>query len=39
MKEYFYKKEYILLYLDKFCYSVGNALIDIFGTVKRCRSI
>lgn len=33
MKEYFFKKEYILLYLEKFCYSLGNALIDIFGTV------
>lgn len=33
MKEYFYKKEYILLYLEKFCYSLGNGLIDIFGTV------
>ncbi len=29
MKEYLY----VLLYLDKFCYSIGNALIDIFGTV------
>lgn len=33
MKEYFFKKEYILLYLEKFCYALGNALIDIFGTV------
>lgn len=33
MREYFFKKEYILLYLEKFCYSLGNALIDIFGTV------
>lgn len=33
MKEYFFKKEYILLYLEKFCYSLGNGLIDIFGTV------
>lgn len=33
MKEYFLKKEYILLYLEKFCYSLGNGLIDIFGTV------
>lgn len=33
MREYFYKKEYILLYLEKFCYSLGNGLIDIFGTV------
>lgn len=29
MKEYLY----VLLYLDKFCYSIGNALIDVFGTV------
>lgn len=33
MREYFFKKEYILLYLEKFCYSLGNGLIDIFGTV------
>lgn len=33
MKEYFYKKQYICLYLSKFCYSLGNSLIDIYGTV------
>lgn len=33
MKEYFYKKQYICLYLAKFCYSLANSLIDIYGTV------
>ena len=33
MKEYFYKRQYICLYLAKFCYSLANSLIDIFGTV------
>lgn len=33
MKEYFLKKEYLCLYLSKFFYTLGNALIEIFGTV------
>lgn len=33
MKKNFYKKEYIYLYLSKFCYSVANSFIDIFGVV------
>lgn len=33
MKEYFYKRQYIYLYLAKFCYTLANSLIDIFGTV------
>lgn len=33
MKEYLYKRQYICLYLSKFCYSLANSLIDIFGTV------
>lgn len=33
MKEYFYKKEYIFLYLSKFCYALANSFIDIFGVV------
>lgn len=33
MKEYFYKRQYICLYLAKFSNSIGKSLIDIFGTV------
>ena len=33
MKNYFYKKEYIFLYLSKFCYALANSFIDIFGVV------
>lgn len=33
MKEYFYKKEYKYMYLAKVSYSLGNALIETFGTV------
>lgn len=33
MKEYFYKKEYKYMYLGKMSYSLGNALIETFGTV------
>ncbi len=33
MKKSLYKKEYIYLYLSKFCYSVANSFIDIFGVV------
>lgn len=33
MRNYFYKKEYIFLYLSKFCYALANSFIDIFGVV------
>lgn len=33
MKKSLYKKEYIYLYLSKFCYSIANSFIDIFGVV------
>lgn len=33
VRKYFYKKEYIYLYLSKFCYSLANSFIDIFGVV------
>lgn len=33
MRNYFYKKEYIYLYLSKFCYALANSFIDIFGVV------
>ncbi len=33
MKEYFYKPEYIFLYLSKFFYSFAKSFIEIFGAV------
>lgn len=33
MKEYFYKPEYIFLYLSKFFYAFANSFIEIFGVV------
>ena len=33
MEKSLYKKEYIYLYLSKFCYSLANSFIDIFGVV------
>ncbi|MEI3508496.1 MAG: MFS transporter [Bacilli bacterium] len=33
MKQYFYSKEYIYLYLTKFCNALAYSLIEIFGTV------
>lgn len=33
MKEYFYKVEYIFLYLSKFCYAFADSFVEIFGAV------
>lgn len=33
MKEYFYKTEYVFLYLSKFFYAFANSFIEIFGVV------
>lgn len=33
MKKDYYKKEYIILYLSKFCFAFANSLIDTFGVV------
>lgn len=33
MKECICKREYVFLYLTKFCFSVANTLIDVFGAV------
>ena len=33
MREGIYKKEYLFLYITKFCFWVANILIDIFGAV------
>ena len=33
MKEYFYTKEYLYLYLLNFCYTIANSFVSIFGTV------
>lgn len=33
MKNYLIRKEYIYLYLSKFCYALANSFIDIFGVV------
>lgn len=33
MKEYFYKREYVVLYLEKFFFAFANSFIGLFGTV------
>ncbi len=33
MQKCLWKKEYIFLYLSKFCYSIANSFIEIFGVV------
>jgi len=33
MRDYFYKREYLYMYLGSISYNLGNALIETFGTV------
>lgn len=33
MKDYVFRKEYLYIYLSKFCYAFSNALVSIFGVV------